>query len=209
MSTAARAQQTEIATKDLTEVSADDYQVYQAILDNLHLPFDDVRVGIFNRTLEFGCNDYSAGVPLANGCSFMAVPPDTTADVKALVKSNWKDMPESMWDDFEQKNSTIERVDDSFKTQWKHRMDGEGVEDAPGWDPPNFIFFFSRVGFDDKKTEAMVYVLLFSYEDNVPTGGDYFRLRLSSNKEWEIDGRIRYFEKDQDQAPPSGSTKTQ
>jgi hypothetical protein len=44
----------------------------------------------------------------------------------------------------------------------------------------------------------MVYVLLFSYSDNVRTAGDYFRFRLNKTREWEINGRVRYFEKGRD-----------
>jgi hypothetical protein len=184
------------------EVSADEYRVYQAILDNMQFPMDDVHVVIFNRTLKFGCGDYSSGVPLGNNCSFMTLGASTPADVTRVLKSGWGRLPDSMWNDFVRANSATANVQDSFKTSWKHRIDGQGVEKPKDkeWDSSNFTFFFSSVGFDAEKTQAMVFVLLFSYTDGVRTSGDYFRLRLNKKNEWEINGRVRYFEKQPDQS---------
>jgi len=164
----------------------------------MQFPIDDVHVGIFNRTLKFGCGDYSGEVPLANNCSFMTLGANTPADVKEVLKSGWGRMPDSMWNDFVRANAATATVQDLFKMSWKHRILGPGVGEDKEWDSPNFVFFFSTVGFDASRTSAMVFVLLFSYTDNVHTAGDYFRLHLNKKDEWEIDGRVRLFEKKPD-----------
>jgi hypothetical protein len=185
------------ATPKRSEVSVDEYRVYNTVLDNMQFPQENVHVLIFNKTLDFSCNE-SDGLPLANDCSFLAVPPNTPTQVKELLQSSWPHMEPSTWGDFEKENATSAGLQDSLNTSWKHKLDGTDIVDKGGkeWSSPDFELFFSRVGFDSKKTEAMVYVLLFSYVDNVHSAGDYFRFRLNKKGQWEINGRVRYFETD-------------
>lgn len=185
----------------IPEVSSDEYTVYNAVLDDMEFPNDDVHVLIFNRTVAFGCGDYSSGIPLVNNCSFLAISPQTSAQVEELLRTNWPKMSSSTWSDFAKVNATSAKLQDSLKTSWKHMLDGAGMKEKGGkeWNSPDFEFFFSRVGFDSTKTEALVFVLLFSYADNVRSGGDYFRLQLNKDKRWDINGRVRYFEKQPDQ----------
>jgi hypothetical protein len=58
--------------------------------------------------------------------------------------------------------------------------------------------FLSRVGFNSKKTEALVYVLVFSYLDRTATTGDYLRFRAGPDKTWTLAGRVSYLSRDDD-----------
>jgi hypothetical protein len=184
-----------------SEVSDDEYAVYNVILGNIDPPKDDAHILIFGKTLPFGCGKYSDQVPLVNDCSFLAIPPDTPLGVKELLRSQWPRMAAGTWVDFERQNATSVQVQDLFITSWKHMLDVKGTGEKAGkeWDSPDLEFFFSRVGFNPQKTQAVVYVLLFSYLENVRTGGDYFLLGRNNRKKWEIQGRVRYFDKDKSQ----------
>jgi len=58
--------------------------------------------------------------------------------------------------------------------------------------------FLSRVGFNSKNTEAIVYVLAFSYLDRTATTGDYLRFRAGPDKTWTLAGRVSYLIRDDD-----------
>lgn len=178
------------------QVSSDEYAVYQAVLDTYQFPKTDAHVILFNRTIKFGCGEQPAGIPLSHGCSFMAMYPNTPADIWTMLNSNWAHLPKSAWDSFEKQNSANASLGDRFQTSWSHMLGGEGLQAKGGdeWKSPNFELFFSRVGFNPDKTDAIVYVLLLSHADNVSTSGEYFRLRLNSDKKWHVDARILYFE---------------
>lgn len=58
--------------------------------------------------------------------------------------------------------------------------------------------YFSRVGFNSKKNEALVYVLAFSYVGRTAATGDYLRFHLGPDKTWTVAGRVRYIHLDDD-----------
>lgn len=63
------------------------------------------------------------------------------------------------------------------------------------------MLFLSRVGFNKKKTEAVVYMLVFSYLASGGTGGQYFLLRTDTTGQWKPNGRLTYFTIGADQSP--------
>jgi hypothetical protein len=183
-------------------VSEDDYRVYNAVLDLMQFPKNDVHVVISDATLNFKCGGESGNPTLANGCSFLAIPPDTADQIRELLRKKWPDLAKSTWADFQEKNNEGAKLTDSFVTPWKHRLVGADIHDdgAKEWDSPDMELFLSRVGFNVQKSEAVVYVLSFSYMDQVPTGGDYFLFRLNEQKKWQPNGRIRYFDQEQSES---------
>ena len=66
---------------------------------------------------------------------------------------------------------------------------------------PGPAIFLSQVGFNQKKTQAIVYVLIFSYMDQITTAGDYFIFHLKKSGHWEPKGRVTYISFDKDQSP--------
>jgi len=181
------------------EVSPEEYAVYNAVLDNINPPKEDLHVLIFPKTMSFGCAKWKENVPLANGCSFLAFPPNTPAKIEQLLKSEWPQMSQSTWTAFKEQNDLSAYLGDSFVTLWKHQLAADPddpttnkrIEDRPSTD---FMLILSRVGFNSAKNEAMLCVVLFSYMDLLHTGGDYFLLRLNNANQWIIQGRVRYFE---------------
>lgn len=185
-------------TKEKPEVSSDEYEIYNAALNGMQFPKEDVHVLIFDQTLRFGCTKTSDNAISVNSCSFLAIAPDTPKQIMKLLRDSWPQVSKSTCDEFERQNGTSAKLRDSLVTSWKHRLVGGDIKDSGGseWDSADFEVFFSRVGFDPQRTEAVVYVLLFSHVDQVQTGGDYFFFRRDKSNGWEMKGRVRYFEKD-------------
>ncbi|HUL14353.1 MAG TPA: hypothetical protein VLV88_00015 [Terriglobales bacterium] len=176
----------------------EEYKVYEAVLGLMdHIPKEDPHVTILNRTLNSKCGDDNP--VLANGCSFLWVKPQSAKDVKRLLSSEWSDMDKSTWPDFQTKNAESVALHDPLQTPWKHKFQGEGIDLPKEWESPDLTIFLSRVGFNERKSEAVVYVLVFSYMDQVSTAGDYFLFRLDRQSLWIPSGRVTYFSKDKDQ----------
>jgi hypothetical protein len=188
-------------TDDHASISGEEYRVFNVVLSVMKLPKDDPHVVIENVTLNFRCGAESNNPTLANGCSFLALTPATSGDVGELLTEKWPSMAKSTWADFQQKNGASAVLKDSFVTPWKHRLVGPDIPDdgSKEWHSPDIALIVSRVGFNAQKDEAVVYFLVFSYMEQVETGGDYFLLKLDDSKQWALKGRVRYFHFDKDQ----------
>ena len=183
------------------EPSSDENSVYDAVLGLMdHFPIEDPHVTIFGVTLNSKCAEAGNPLPLANGCTFLWIKPDTASSVKKLLHGEWADLENSTWSDFEAKNAASVRLKEPIAAPWKHKLIFPGDEPSKDWNSPNLTIFLSRVGFNQKKTEAVVYVLIFSYMDQVETAGDYFLFRIGKTGHWEPNGRVTYFSKGKDQS---------
>ncbi len=178
------------------ESSSDENGVYEAVLGLMdHIPIEDPHVTIFGMTLNSKCGEEAYPSPLANGCTFLWMKPDTANSVKKLLHEEWGDFENPTWSDFEAKNAASVRLQEPIATPWKHKLVFPGDGPSKGWESPNLTIFLSRVGFNQKKTEAVVYVLIFSYMNQVETAGDYFLFRIGKTGHWEPNGRVTYFSK--------------
>jgi hypothetical protein len=190
-----------VRAQNRRDASPDEYRVYEAVFDLMdHIPKKDPHVTIFNVTLNSKCGEDAYPSPLANGCTFLWMKPDTANSVKRLLREDWADMENSTWSDFEGENAASVNLHEPISTPWKHKLIGAGDEPSKDWESPDLTIFISRVGFNQKKTEAVVYVLVFSYIDQVATAGDYFLLRKDKAGHWETSGRVTYFSKGNDQS---------
>jgi hypothetical protein len=190
-------------TQDRQALSSDGNTVYEAVLALMdRMPIEDPHITIFGMTLNSKCGEEAGPyIPLADGCTFLWMKPDTANSVKRLLRDEWKDFESSTWSDFETKNAASVRLREPIATPWKHKLIFPEDEPSKDWDSANLAIFLSRVGFNQKKTEAVVYVLVFSYMDQVETAGDYFLFRIGKGGHWEPNGRLTYFTKGKDQAP--------
>jgi hypothetical protein len=177
------------------DASPDEYRVYEVVFNLIdHIPKKDPHVSIFNVTLNSKCGEDAYPAPLANDCTFLWIKPDTADSVKRRLHEEWAGMENSTWSDFEGKNATSINLHEPISTPWKHKLIGPDYEPSKDWGSPDLAIFLSRVGFNQKRTEAIVYVLMFSYMDQVATTGDYFLFRLDKTGHWETSGRVTYFQ---------------
>lgn len=178
------------------EVSQDEYRVYDAVLGLMdQMPKPDLRVTIFNLTLN-GKSGEAAYPVLANGSTFLWIKPDDAKSVNNLLRDQWGETDSATWADFVEKNAESGHLKEPISTPWKHKLVGPGDEPTKDWQSPDLTLFLSRVGFNRDKTEAVVYVLMFSYIDQLSTEGDYFLFRLSKTAKWEPNGRVTYIRMD-------------
>jgi hypothetical protein len=179
--------------------SPDEYPVYEAVFKLMdHIPANDPHVTIFKVTLNSKCGEDAYPAPLVNNCTFLWVKPDTADSVKQLLHEAWAGMETSTWSDFKEKNAESINLHEPIATPWKHKLIGPGDDAPKGWESPDLAIFLSRVRFNKKRTEAIVYVLMFSYIDQVSTAGDYFLFRVDKKGHWETNGRATYFTTDKD-----------
>src|SRR5512141_2622208 len=88
------------------EVSPDEYRVYKAVLGLMDpMPKPDLRVTIFNETLNSKCGEAGYPAPLANGCTFLWVKPDDAKSVQKLLRDQWGETESETWESFVEKNA--------------------------------------------------------------------------------------------------------
>ncbi|HXJ86808.1 MAG TPA: hypothetical protein VMS18_08345 [Candidatus Binatia bacterium] len=169
--------------------------MYEAVLGLMdHIPKKEPRVSIFAVTLNSKCGEAAYPAPLMDGCSFLWRKEDNSSGIKQLLRNEWRGMDDSTWSDFEVKNTESVNLHEPLSTPWKHKFIAPGDGPEKEWESPDMTIFLSRVGFNGKKTEAIVYVLVFSYMDKVATSGDYFLFRVNKSGEYKPEGRVRYLE---------------
>ena len=203
----------------------EEYRVYEAALAALDpAPNADLLVAIYDRTLDGTCGVQGNNPVLVKGCTFLWIKPDTSAEVEHLLRSRWRKFPKSAWKNFLVRNASSVALHEPIRTPWKHRLFGDnsrttgGKEqsaaktavrpaaeggnafaDAPAPVPPSAdrVIYLSRVGFNSKRTDAILYVLVFSYDNGVAATGDYLRFRAESgegeSRKWVLAGRVNYF----------------
>lgn len=188
-----------LAAADTDDVTATDYNVYDAVLNVVHFP-QDAPAAIYDKTLNFKCGMDSGNPIYFNGCSGMIMPPDTPKTINQILRQSWPKMEQETWDDFERVNAKSTKLQDHFNTLLKHDVVGEDISrsDIKKQDSHGGTFFFSRVGFNSKRTEAIVFVVLASNTERVPWTGNYFLVRLDESKDWKLSGRVQYLESDAD-----------
>jgi len=181
--------------------SNEEYRVYESALGLLSSsPTADLHVAIYDRTLNGSCEGDGNNPVLAKGCTFFWVKPDTSDDVEQKLRARFHGLERSTWKHFKASNTASITLHDPLSTPWQHRFTGTGtpVDGSKEWNSPDMTVFLSRVGFNSKKTEALVYVLVFSYLDRTATTGDYLRFRAGPDKTWTLAGRVSYLSRDDD-----------
>jgi hypothetical protein len=147
-----------------TEVSTEEYEVYNAVLDLIQLPKKDAHVVINDKTLNLQCGEKSENPVLLNGCSPMRVSNESLEEIKDFLGDNWPDLNKFTAHDFSKKNQVSARIRDRISTPWKHLLVGDDIKesDSKEWASPDMAIFASRVGFNPQNTEAIIYLLDFS-----------------------------------------------
>jgi hypothetical protein len=186
-------------------VPSEDYPVYNAVLANIDFSQlkapSQIHALIVNDTLNLGCGEQSQNPIMLNGCSPMLIHPTTTDDIHKMLKDEFR-FHDATWTDLLTKNTKSLRLQDRFETLWAHGLTGTGIDptslSSPDWKNPDCAFYFSRVGFNEKRKEAIVFVFFASYFDRAPSSGDYFLLNQHEDGAWKIDGRMNYFNSKKD-----------
>jgi hypothetical protein len=185
-----------LGAQESAEVTATEGQVYEAVFDLMQFPKENPHVLIANTTLNSGCGERSGNPVLMNGCGMWG-PPSSIQEVGKLLHHSWPQIAQATWHDLVRKSATSARLQDTLKVPWPHKVVDLASKIPPTeeWKFPDGVIFLSRVGLNVKRSEAIVYVLFFSYMEEVSTSGNFFLFRLNQNKHWEPAGRVTYMKK--------------
>jgi hypothetical protein len=213
------------------EFQIEEYRVYEAALAALDPAADaSLRVAIYHRTLNGACGKDAGNPVLVKACTFLWIKPDTPADVEQMLRKRMRKFSKSAWKDFLAKNKSSVALHEPIKTPWKHQLFGGDIREvdfgessaavqkaevaAEGGEPhaqsspreghfAERAVYLSRVGLDSKRTHAILYVLVFSYDGGVAVSGDYLHLRAKprhkgkfrdgEKRQWYLAGRVHYF----------------
>jgi len=215
---------------DSEEYQIEEYRIYEAALAALDPAADaGLRVAIYHRTLNGSCGKDAGNPVLVKGCTFLWVKPDKPSQVEQMLRKRWRKFSKSAWKDFLAKNRSSVALHEPIKTPWEHWLFGGEAPEVNFGEPPAKIretaaaadggnapaealrgeernadraIYVSRVGINSKRTDAILYVLVFSYDGSVAASGDYLRLRAKQPKgklrdedkrEWYLAGRVNYF----------------
>jgi hypothetical protein len=179
-----------VSAQSVTAQKDEETQVYTAVLKLMKFPTDQPHILISSVTLNSGCGEKSGNPVLINNCGIFA-PPTTAKDLEALLKQQgMPTLSAATWLSFNHENARSETLSDSFKTPWPHVVAEVSTSSTNPWKSIDGAIFLSRVGFSTDRTQAIVYVLFFSYMSGVPTSGNFFQFHLDSGKAWQPVGRV-------------------
>ena len=173
--------------------NSSDFQVYDAVLSLMQFPKQQPRILIVNTTLNSGCGEGSGNPVLMNGCGIF-IQDSKPEEFRETLKQSMPKIDNATWTDFLHQTTSSIKLQDSFHSLWPHAVVDMKGANRDAWKSPDGAIFFSRVGFSTDKKQSLVYVLFFSYMENVPTSGNFFLFQSNDAKHWEAIGRTTYME---------------
>lgn len=178
-----------------TDITSMDYQVYDAVLDLMQFPMQAPHIVIADTTLNSGCGDKSNNPVRMNDCGIWS-PESSAKELGALLHQSIPQMDSTTWNNLISKNAASTKLQDNLKSPWPHKVRDIATKSTEGedWSSPNGIILFSQIGFNDKKDEALVYVLFLSYMKGAPTSGNFFLFRKDQAEQWMPAGRVTYMQ---------------
>jgi hypothetical protein len=175
-----------------TEPSPEEYRVLAAAIDG----FRSARLAshpiVADHTSTFacssGCNGFATG-----GCNGLRGKDETPSDRLAIVKRDLPQLEQTTISDFKLKNEQCSEIAKRIPTGSPYILFGVSNEKLPsGWEHPDF-FYFSRVGFNPQRTQALVHISFMSGTNATTSGGKYFLL-LKQNGKWDLKGSSAVWE---------------
>ena len=172
-----------------TAQSTEETQIYNAVFALMKVPKAEPKVLISSVTLNSGCGETSGNPVLLNNCGIFA-PPTTADGLETLLRQQTPTLASTTWLSFIHQNARSETLSDQFKTPWPHVVAEVSNSSSSPWKAIDGAIFLSRVGFSTDRTQAVVYVLFFSYMPGVPTSGNFFLFHLDGSGAWQPIGRV-------------------
>jgi hypothetical protein len=176
----------EVAKTGRPEVPAEETAVYAAVIAQLAANGDAKRPLISNTTSTFVCGTSCNGM-LVGKCSGMRQESKRPEQAVDALKARWPSLKKVTEADFETKNASCSRIAGPLPMERPHHLFSRTA--APplpaGWEHPDYLYF-SRVGFDGKKSQALVYVAVASGTDATRSGGTYV-LADRDGEKWKVE----------------------
>lgn len=181
-----------IGAQDKVAPVSPDFQIYNGVLALMQFPKQDPRIIIADTTLNSGCGEGSGNPVLLNGCGIIAA--SAVAEVGTLVTKSLPQLSPTTWQDLFAQSTSSTKLHDAFQSPWPHAVVDISAPRSDPWKSPDGAILFSRIGWNKEHTQALVYVLFFSYIKGLPTSGNFFLFPVNSGSQWEPTGRVTYME---------------
>jgi hypothetical protein len=178
------------------EVGVEETAVYAAVIVQLAANGDVSKALISDTTSTFECGTSCNGM-LEGKCSGMRQENQTPEQAVDALKEKWGSLKKETEADFEAKNASCARITGPLPMERPNFLFSQTK--APplpaGWEHPDMLYF-SRVGFDGKKSQALVYVAVFSGTDATRSGGTYVLAKREGEK-WKVERKMKVWEMEQ------------
>ncbi len=173
-----------------TKLSADEYAVMAAMLDGFHEAGRASHPIVADYTSTFDCSSICNGMKIG-GCNGLAGNDETPKQRLTIVKRDVPDRDQTTISDFEKKNRHCSKIAEDIPSRFEfHLFGNDHTQKLPdGWKHADF-FYFSRVGFNAKRTQALINVSFMSGADRSSSGGKYFLLRNENGKWIPVESSI-------------------
>jgi len=182
-------------------ISSDECEVFAGAIDF----FEQSRIAshplVADHTSTFECTSGCNGMSMG-GCNGLRLADENPDERLRIVKGDLPDAEEVTLTDFKGKNQHCTEItgkipakSESFPFNPSH-----GPQLPPGWEHPDF-FYFSRVAFNSKHTQALVHISFMSGTDSRYSGGKYF-LFVARKGGWKLLGTSAVWQLDAREAAP-------
>jgi hypothetical protein len=170
-----------------SRIGEDEYAVYAVMLAHFQQSKKASHPIVSDHTSTFACDKSCNGMNIG-GCNGLRDADETPAERLAITRRDVPGLASTVTTDFEQKNQRCSKVERRIPSKFKYLLFGvRSADNVPAdWDSPDY-FYFSRVGFNQEHTQALVVVGFLSGSDARDSGGKYFFLAKQTTN-WKLQG---------------------
>lgn len=164
-----------------TTVSSDELAVYATVLSSSEKLGKSSRPLIADTTSTFACGHTSFCNALSMGnCNGLRSVDESPSDRLAIVKRDLPDLQKSTSASFEEENQACASIPDRIPATFQYYLFNDpGIPKTWKY---SYLVYFSRVGFNQAHTQALVNVGLFSATNASDSEGKYLILNKVSGK---------------------------
>ncbi len=174
-------------------ITPEEYTVYAAVVKQLSADGLIDKPLISDKSSTFQCWTSCNGM-LIGKCSGMRSEDQTAREFLEGLRKQFPSLKKETTADFEDKNQECAQIQKALPLSTRYFLFSQTkTEDLPkAWQHPDMVYF-SRVGFDPGRAQALVYIALFSGTDAAHSGGTYI-LAKRDGTNWKVEKRLRVWD---------------
>lgn len=175
-------------------LSAEEYRVIAAAIDTFRREKIALHPVVADRTSTFDCGSTCNGMTM-DGCNGLRQKKETPAERLTIVRHDLPKLQPETVSRFESENQHCSEIAKRIPVNTEYLLfNSEQVTKLPtGWEHPD-LFYFSRVAFNARHTQALIHISFVSGTNAKDTAGKYFLFTRrrgkwvprGSSKSWEL-----------------------
>jgi len=173
------------SSKEPAQLTSDELGIYVAFLDSYTKLGRDSRPLIANSTATLACDKSSCDGFLMGSCNGLRTEGETPSEGMRIVKRDLDKLQPGTIDSFLKLNQNCVPIHDKIPASVRYYLFSD-PEIPKDW-KYTFLVYFSRVGFNTERTQALIYVGLASSSDARDSGGNCFLFSKVGEK-WLLGG---------------------